>query len=52
MSLLSISVILHVIVTARVIVIVRIDYIGLGTRLGLLFPRIQNFLLTSPRSSQ
>ena len=51
MSLFVILVILHVIVVAKVIVIVRIDYVGLGMRLGLLFPHIQSFLLTSLRSS-
>ena len=52
MSLFVISAILRMIVVARVIVIARIDCVGLGMRLGLLFPSIQNFLLTSPRSSQ
>ena len=51
MSLFMILVILHVIVITRAIVIVRIDYVGLGMRLGLLFLSIQHFLLTSPSSS-
>ena len=52
MSLFVILVILRVIVIARAIVIVRIDCVGLGMRLGLLFLHIQNFLLVSPKSSQ
>ena len=52
MSLFVILVILCVIVIARVIVIVRIDYVGLGMRLVLLFLCLQNFLLTSRKSSQ